>query len=130
MDDGSTGTPDGPELDSALRDPRSLAWMAEHAAELRRSVTDQHILYWSLGIALVLGLVAHVGGYLVKASAPPAPVALIADLVYSLGFALWTGVVVVFFAQIVPEAKRRQIKRVLDAYDASVQHRGHLPHGS
>jgi hypothetical protein len=104
-----------------------MAWMAEHAAELRRSVADQRILYWSLAIALVVGLLAHGVGYLVKASAPSEPLALIADLVYSLGFALWTGVVVVLFAQIIPEAKRRQIKRALDAYDATVEDTGAVP---
>ena len=42
-----------------------------------------------------------------------------ADLLYSLGYALWTGVVVVVFLQIWQEAKRRQLKRWLDTYDAA-----------
>jgi hypothetical protein len=32
---------------------------------------------------------------------------------------LWTGVVVVLFVQIIPEAKRRQFKQALDAYEAA-----------
>jgi hypothetical protein len=43
----------------------------------------------------------------------------VVDLVYALGYALWTGVVVVLFVQVVPEAKRRQIFQALDAYDAA-----------
>jgi len=34
---------------------------------------------------------------------------------------LWTGVVVVFFVQIWPEAKRRQLKRWLDGYEAALR---------
>jgi hypothetical protein len=45
---------------------------------------------------------------------------LVADLLYALGWALWTSVVVVVFVQIWPEAKRRQCKQALDAYEATV----------
>ncbi len=41
-----------------------------------------------------------------------------ADLLYALGWALWTSVIVALFVQIWPEAKRRQLKRSLDAYEA------------
>ena len=33
------------------------------------------------------------------------PLLLVADLLYALGWSLWTGIVVVFFVQIWPEAK-------------------------
>jgi hypothetical protein len=80
-------------------------------------------LYWILGIGVVVGLAAHVGGFLLRSSATTEPLELVADLLYSLGFALWTGVVVVLFVQIWPEAKRRQIERWLDAYDAALRER-------
>ena len=38
---------------------------------------------------------------------------------YTFGWALWTGAVVVVFVQIWPEAKRRQFKQALDAYEAA-----------
>ncbi len=95
------------------------AWIGEHLAELRRSVSEQRILYTSLGISFVVGLAAHVGGYLLRSSATTELFGLVADLLYALGWALWTSVVVVVFVQIVPEAKRRQIKRALDAYEAA-----------
>ena len=44
---------------------------------------------------------------------------LVADLLYALGYALWTGVVVVVFVQVFPEVKRRQFKQALDAYEAA-----------
>ncbi len=44
---------------------------------------------------------------------------LVANLLYALGWALWTGVVVVVFVEIIPEAKRRQYKQALDAHEAA-----------
>jgi hypothetical protein len=70
---------------------------------------------------LVVGLAAHVGGYLLRSSVTTEPFLLVADLLYALGWALWTGVVVVLFVQIFPEAKRRQIKRALDAYEVALR---------
>jgi hypothetical protein len=82
-------------------------------------VYEQRLLHWSLAIGLVVGLVAHVGGYLLKSSVTTEPLGLVADLCYALGWALWTGVVVVVFVQVFPEAKRRQFKQALDAYEAA-----------
>lgn len=95
------------------------AWIGEHLTELRRSVSEQRILYTSLGIGFVVGLAAHVSGYLLRLSVTTELLGLVADLLYALGWALWTSVVVVVFVQIVPESKRRQIKRALDAYEAA-----------
>jgi len=122
---GAQGVPDSftdEQLDPLLRDPRVLAWFGEHLPELRRSVSGQRILYWSLGIAFVVGLAAHVGGYALRSSTTTEPLGLVADLLYALGWALWTGAVVVLFVQVIPEAKRRQIKQALDVYEAA---RGH-----
>ena len=62
-------------------------------------------------MALVVGLAAHVGGSLLESSATTEPPKLAADLLYQFGLALWTGVVLVVFIEIWPEAKRRQYKR-------------------
>jgi hypothetical protein len=106
------------------RDRRELlAWVGEHLPRVRRSVYGQHFLYWMVGIGLVVGLAAHVAGYLLKASVTTEPLGLVADLVYELGYALWTGVVVVVFVQIIPEAKRRQFKQMLDAYEVARRER-------
>jgi hypothetical protein len=50
-------------------------------------------------------------------------VLLLADLLYALGFALWTSVIVVVFVEIWPEAKRRQYKQALEAYEAALARR-------
>lgn len=107
------------ELDPRLHDPYVLAWVGEHLTEVRQSVYGQRSLHWSLGIALVVGLAAQSGGYLLSSSVTTEPLLLVADLLYALGWSLWTGVVVVVFVQIVPEAKRRGYKRMLDAYEAA-----------
>jgi hypothetical protein len=97
----------------------TLAWVGEHLPQVRRSVYEQRLLHWSLGIGFVVGLAAHVGGYLLKASVTTELLGLVADLLYALGFALWTGVVVVVFVQVFPEVKRRQFKQMLDGYEAA-----------
>jgi hypothetical protein len=117
---GAPHTSTDEELDPRLYNPEALAWMREHLPELRRSAYGQRLLYQSLGTGFVVGLALHVGGYLLRSSATTEPVELVADLLYSLGFALWTGVVVVLFAQVLPEAKRRQLKRWLDPYEATL----------
>ena len=68
----------------------------------------------------MVGLAAHVGGFLLKASATTEPLLLVGDLIYTLGWALWTGAVVVMFVQFWSEAKKRQYKQALDAYEAVV----------
>ena len=105
-------------------DPRALAWMGEHLPEFRLQASGERPLYWILGIGFVVGLAAHVGGFLLKTSVTTEPLLLVADLLYSLGFALWTGVVLVFFVQICAEALRRQLKRSLDAYEAVLAREG------
>jgi hypothetical protein len=96
-----------------------LDWVGENLTQVRRSVYDQRLLHQSLVIGLVVGLAAHVGGYLLRSSVTTEPLMLVAELLYALGYALWTGVVVVVFVQILPEAKRRQFKQVLDAYETA-----------
>jgi hypothetical protein len=101
-----------------------LAWVGENLTQVRRSVYEQRLLHWSLGIGLVVGLAAHVGGYVLRLSVTTEPLLLVADLLYALGYALWTGVVVVLFVQVFPEVKRRQFKQVLDAYEAAPREQG------
>jgi len=96
-----------------------LAWVGENLTEVRRTATGERPVYWVLGLGLVVGLVAYVGGYLITTSTPTEPLGLVGDLLYALGYALWTGVAVVVFLQIIPEAKRRQYRRALDAYEAA-----------
>jgi hypothetical protein len=89
--------------------------------QLRESVFGQRLALQSLGIGFVLGLAAYVGGYMLKVSATTEPWKLVAELLYALGLALWTGVIVALFVEVIPRAKRRQIKRSLDAYEAALR---------
>jgi hypothetical protein len=98
-----------------------LAWMGEHLTQMRQSVSGQRIVLQSLGIGFVLGLIAYIGGYALKASATMEPFKLVADLLYALGWALWTGVVVALFVEVIPRVKQRQFKQALDAYEAALR---------
>ena len=97
-----------------------LAWVRQHMTQLRQSVAGQRIALQSLLIGFVLGLAAYIGGYALKASVTTEPLKLVADLLYALGWALWTGVVVAVFVEIIPRAKQRQITKALDAYEAAL----------
>jgi hypothetical protein len=98
--------------------PEELAYLREHRQDLAGWIAEGRFERWILPLALALGLLAYTAGYVLRASATGEPVTFLADLVYGLGFALWTGVVVAFFVQVFPQAKRRQLQRYLDAYDA------------
>jgi hypothetical protein len=43
-----------------------LAWVGENLTLVQRAASGQRTLYWSLGICFVVGLAAHVGGFLLK----------------------------------------------------------------
>ena len=98
---------------------KELDTIGEYLPEIRRSLSDQSIQRFYLITAFVVGLIAQVIGYLLKVNAGADLYGLAIDLLYALGWAMWTGVVVTFFVQILPEAKRRQIIRGLEAYEAS-----------
>jgi F0F1-type ATP synthase assembly protein I len=106
------------DVKDLFTDESTLEWMEEHLSELKQSVSGPRLLYQSLVIGLVLGLAAHIGGYVIAASAPGEPLGLIADLLLALGLSLWTGVVVAVFVEVIPDVKRRQIKQAINAYEA------------
>ena len=91
--------------------------MDEHLSELKQSVSGPRLLYQSLVIGFVIGLAAHVGGYVLASSVPSEPLGLLANLLLALGWSLWTGVVVTVFVEVIPNVKRRQIKQAVDAYE-------------
>jgi hypothetical protein len=117
--DGARARGGGPLGLEGLERRELLAWVDEHLPYVRRTAFGQRPLYWILGIVFVVGLAAHVGGYFLKSSAASEPLGLVADLLYSFGFALWTGVVIVVFIQVIPDAKRRQFEQVLEIYEAA-----------
>jgi len=99
-------------------DESTVEWMEEHLSELKQSVSGPRLLYQSLVVGFVVGLAAHIGGYVLASSVLSEPLGLLADLLLALGWSLWTGVVVAVFVEVIPEVKRRQIKRAVDAYEA------------
>jgi hypothetical protein len=98
-----------------------LEWVGENMPGLRRSAYGQRILYWTLLVGFIVGLAAYTGGYALKSSVTTEPLGFVGDLLYTLGWALWTGVVVVLFLEVFPKVKRRQYKELLDAYEAALR---------
>ncbi len=113
------------DIASQFADEGALEWMEEHLPELRQYVSGQRLLYQSLVISIVVGLAAHVGGYLLQASVSTELLGLLADLLHAFGWSLWTGAVVAVFIQIAPEVKRRQIKQAVDAIEALKREKEH-----
>jgi len=89
-----------------------LGGVGGHLTLVRRSAAGERPMYWILGIGFVVGLAAHVGGFLLKTSVTTEPLSLVADLLYALGWALWTSVIVVVFVQLWPEAKSVSTSRL------------------
>ena len=106
------------ELGVSLADPAVAHWFEDHLTDLRKDASGR-IVYRILAVVIVVGLVAHVAGYLLRTTATSEPLGLLADLLYTLGWGLWTGAVIVVVVQIIPEVKRQQIKRAVDAYEAT-----------
>lgn len=106
------------DVTDLFTDEWTVEWMEEHLPELKQSVSGLRLLYQSLVIGFVLGLAAHIGGYVLASSTPGEPLGLLADLLLALGLSLWTGVVVAVFVEVIPEVKRRQIKQAVDTYEA------------
>jgi hypothetical protein len=114
----------GEDALSGLGEPERrelLTWVGEHLPEVRRTAVGQRPVYWILGLGFVVGMAAYVGGYALRSSVTTEPLRFVGDLLYTLGWALWTGVVVVVFLQVLPETKRRQYKQALDAYEAALR---------
>jgi hypothetical protein len=110
-----------PEIDPLLGDLERrirMDWVGDHLPQVRQSAYGQRSLYWTLGVGFVVGLAAYAGGYALRSSVTTEPLAFVGDLLYTLGWALWTGVVVVLFLQVLPEMKRRGYKQLLDEYEA------------
>lgn len=66
-----------------------------------------------------LGLAAHAAGYVLLTLVTTEPFRFLADLLYGLGLALWTGIVVVWFVQVFPQSTRRDLEQLIGAYEAS-----------
>jgi hypothetical protein len=101
----------------------TLSWFEEHLPEMRRAAFGNRLLYQAIAFCVVVGLLAHVGGYLLRSSATDL-VGLLADLLYALGYALWTGAVVVTLLDVVPKVKQRQFKQALHAYEQARRETG------
>ena len=119
--------PPDDDITPLLDDPAARAWFEQHLPDLRKEAYGQRILFQILAVTFVVGLVAYVAGYLLKSTTTSEPLGLLVDMLYTFGFALWTAAVVVVLIEVIPEAKRRQIRRALDAYEGVRQDTARKP---
>jgi hypothetical protein len=71
--------------------------------------------------AVIVGLIAHVAGYVLAMSGSGEPRGLVADLLSNLGVALWTAAVLVVFVKVLPDYQRRTARRLLEQSEALVR---------
>ena len=95
-----------------------LRWAAEHLPQIRGWIAGRRFLYEAVAIAVILGLTAHVAGYVLGVSGSGEPRGLLADLLSNLGVALWTGAVLVAFVQLLPDFQRRTAMRLVEQTEA------------
>jgi hypothetical protein len=68
----------------------------------------------------LLGLIAHLAGYFIGTGTSNTVVTLLAELLRSLGTALWTGCVLILFVQVWPDVQQRGARRKLALYEKSL----------
>jgi hypothetical protein len=100
-----------------------LNYVAPRLDDLRRAVEGGSILYTWLLLAFLLGLIAHLAGYFIGAGTSNNVVTLLAELLRSLGTALWTGCVLILFVQVWPDVQRRRARRLLALYEKALRER-------
>jgi hypothetical protein len=115
------------EIAALLDDPDARAWFEVHLKDLRAGAYGRRFLYYTLAITFVIGLIAYVAGYLLRSTARTEPLGLLADLTYTFGFALWTAALIVVLLEVIPEVKRRQVRRALEAYEATRRKKARRP---
>ena len=114
-----TPPPPDDEVAVLMDDPGARARFEAHLTEMRNDAYGQRFLYFTLVTTFVVGLIAYVAGYELRSDVATEPLGLLADMLYTFGFALWTAAVIVELLEVVPEVKRRQIRRALEAFEAS-----------
>lgn len=96
-----------------------LAMIGDNLEALRPWLSEERLLRSLLLTGFAIGLIAHAAGYVLRTAVLGEPFLFLADLLYGLGLSLWTGIVVVAFVQVYPKSKRRELKRMIDAYEAT-----------
>lgn len=100
-----------------------LDYVAPRLDELRRAVEGRTILYKWLLVAFLLGLITHLAGYFIGAGTSNAVVTLLAELLRSLGTALWTGCVLILFVEVWPDVQQRSARRRFALYEKALRER-------
>jgi hypothetical protein len=105
-----------------------LDWAAANLEQTVGWARNPPIVRWTLLATFLVGLAVYTVGFAVTtgaiALADGWPSALLGDLLASVGIALWTSVVIVFFLEVLPAWQSRQAARWSRAALAALQARG------
>ena len=104
-----------------------LRWAAQNLPQIRGWIAGRRFLYDAMITTVIVGLIAHVAGYLLAVSGSGEPRGLVADLLSNLGVALWTGAVLVMFVQVLPDYQRRTALRLIEQSEALLREKNRSP---
>ena len=104
-----------------------LRWAAQNLPKIRGWIAGHRFLYQAVVIAVVVGLIAHVAGYLLGVSGSGEPRGLVADLLSNFGVALWTGAVLVVLVQVLPDYQHQTALRLVAQSEALSRREAHAP---
>ena len=98
-----------------------LRWAAQNLPKIRGWISGRRFLYQAVITTVIVGLIAHVAGYLLAESGSGEPIGLVADLLGNFGVALWTGAVLVMLVQVLPDYQQRTALRLVEQSEASLR---------
>ena len=106
-----------------------LNWLAMHLDDAEGWTREEQVLRRSLITTFVLGLGIHVIGFAMASGvfgpAEEWPGSLAADLLASVGMALWTAAAIVVFLEVWPRATARRTLRFYRSAVATLRERGY-----
>jgi len=104
-------------VDGYTFSPGELEWARDNLDKMRRTVSNNSLLYLTMALTFVIGLVLYLLSDSIATGAIILPTSwradLIADVLYNLGSVLWTSVVLVLFLEVIVEYQRRRWQRYL-----------------
>jgi hypothetical protein len=107
---------------------QELDWMAANLDEVTGWARGARVVRWMLVGTFLIGLAVHVLGFGLASGALKLPAGwpneLIAELLGSLGIAMWTSVVLVLFLEVLPNWQQRRAETWARAALVALRERG------
>jgi hypothetical protein len=92
-----------------------LEWAGENLGYMRRTLRDNTILFLTLAVTFIVGIVFYLLADGLNTGAIPLPEGwrtdLIADFIYNFGLILWTSVILALFLEVGVEYSRKRAQQ-------------------